>query len=1345
MYEILAADDNPSNLRLLQALLVAENYKLRLATNGSTVLTSVQSSQPDLILLDIDMPEMTGYEVCRKLKEDPLTHEIPVIVVSEHQDILDMAKVFSVGAVDCVTKPFRADELKFRIRTHLKLRTPQRNLFQLNQAIEDQVKERTKRPEFTSEEFLREIKIRRQTEEALAQEKAFTSHVVKGAPTLICGIAPDGICTYLNPAVSVTTGYSEEEVLGRNWWRLFYPGREYEQVEQLFENFEKEGFQVRNYEMDLITKNGSKRTISWNSVNRFDEKGILLEVIGIGEDVTNRKKMEAALKQSEHRYEDLFDRAPDMYVSVDAKTAIVLECNQTTCDVVGLPKEEILGNPVFPLYHPNAREKAYQSFQKFLKTGEARDVELQLQRKDGSAIDVLLNASAVWDEEGNILSTRSVWRDISRWKQLELAKSKLQLAIDQSMEGVSLHDEMGRFEYVNFAEMQMYGYESHELLGKSWDILYEPTQAARIEQEYFPLLQKNGKWRGELVGKKKNGEAFDVEVSLTQLKDAQGNAAGLICSCRDITERRQAEKAIRAGHEEMQALLAGTASVTGEEFFPVLVQHLAQALHVKYALVTELLEGDKKKTHCLSIRMGDQWGPGFFYSLEDTPCGEVIQSGEAYYPDNVQALFPNDQDLIDLGAVSYKGIRLDNSQGKAIGHLAILDNKPFVDSPRTQSLFRLFAGRASAELERKMAQVALEESEEHFQLAVRGSSDGLWDWPDPTQDKAWFSPRFYELLGYKDGEIEAKFSVFHSLMHPEDRQQIVETIEAHLTNQLPLDVEFRLQKKSGEYGWFRARGQTQRDDLGKPLRMAGSIQDINDRKRSESDLHALVEGTAFVGGESFFNALVRHLGLALRVQYVFLTEILEGEPQACRVIASWVGDRWGLPFTYQTSQTPCLEVFQYGLAYYPDRIQEQFPLDQKLVELGAVGYMGVQLANEGGKAIGHLCILDDKPLKDKLRIQALVSVFAGRASGELNRQQIEESLQRSEEKYRSLFEAASDGIVVYQDECFMDCNQQFLEILGLSRDQLIGQTPWSTSPAIQPDGERSEAKARRVLAEAFAGKPMRFEWLHVRGDGTLIDVEVSLNVTQLDQRPAVLCNVRDIRERKQAEEQLQNAYKGLVDLTSRLESAKEEERKRIARELHDEFGQALSSLKWDLACLRREIQDQACLKDMDKLQAHIHSMSDLLLQTIQATRRIATSLRPPLLDDLGLIPALEWQVRDFQDRTGISCTLEIDPTAVGEPITPDHATALFRMTQELLTNVLRHAQASQIHIDFRKKKGLLQLEVQDNGIGLSEQSSIPTASLGLLGIRERVKALGGNFTIRGVPGKGTTAVVLISI
>ncbi|HSE60303.1 MAG TPA: PAS domain S-box protein, partial [Nitrospiraceae bacterium] len=227
-------------------------------------------------------------------------------------------------------------------------------------------------------------------------------------------------------------------------------------------------------------------------------------------------------------------------------------------------------------------------------------------------------------------------------------------------------------------------------------------------------------------------------------------------------------------------------------------------------------------------------------------------------------------------------------------------------------------------------------------------------------------------------------------------------------------------------------------------------------------------------------------------------------------------------------------------------------------------------------------------------------------------------------------------------------------------------------------------------------------------------------------------------ERRRAEEQLQQSQDRLRSLTARLESVREDERIRIAREIHDELGQALTGVKLELSLLRDQMPE-----GRPALLATLESIAKLVDTTIQSVRRIATELRPVVLDQLGLIPAIEWQAREFQSRTAIQCTLDIYLRSVS--LSQAGSTAMFRIFQEILTNVARHARASAVNITLQEQAGALVLEVRDNGRGVTDAELADPKSLGLVGMRERALLLGGATAITGIPGKGTTVKVRIPL
>jgi len=222
--------------------------------------------------------------------------------------------------------------------------------------------------------------------------------------------------------------------------------------------------------------------------------------------------------------------------------------------------------------------------------------------------------------------------------------------------------------------------------------------------------------------------------------------------------------------------------------------------------------------------------------------------------------------------------------------------------------------------------------------------------------------------------------------------------------------------------------------------------------------------------------------------------------------------------------------------------------------------------------------------------------------------------------------------------------------------------------------------------------------------------------------------------KKQNEEQ----HEQFRDLSAYLQTAREEERKSIAREIHDELGQALTTIKLELSLLQEEI-----VNDAATATSRTQSLKERVDETIRTVKRIITKLRPGLLDDLGLTAAIEWQANDFQRHTGIVCEVSIQPDEMN--INQEISTDMFRIFQETLTNITRHAGATRVMIHLTQIDDVLELQVQDNGHGITSEQINDPKSFGLIGIRERVQFWHGVVTIEGRTGVGTIITVRLPL
>jgi two-component system sensor histidine kinase UhpB len=363
------------------------------------------------------------------------------------------------------------------------------------------------------------------------------------------------------------------------------------------------------------------------------------------------------------------------------------------------------------------------------------------------------------------------------------------------------------------------------------------------------------------------------------------------------------------------------------------------------------------------------------------------------------------------------------------------------------------------------------------------------------------------------------------------------------------------------------------------------------------------------------------------------------------------------------------------------------------------------------------------------------------AADRLARKRAEEATAAAEERLRLSTRATNDAIWDWNISTQrLDWSEGFRSLIGLCPHELsLGLESWYDS--LHPE-EKERVVAARYAVINGGGERWSDQYRFRRADGTYAYVLDRGYVLRNDEGLAVraIGALTDLTKQKQVEMEISAAYERLRDLTRRLECAKEDERKRVARELHDEFGQLLTGLKLDLTSLGKQLARDATLSRPD-LMEKVQRMSTLVNDSIQVVRRVASDLRPSMLDDLGLIPALQWQAREFEARTGVPCETALSQDLAQRELDPERSSALFRIAQELLTNIMRHARASHVCLALREESDGWLLEVCDNGSGIREKDYANPTTLGLRGMQERVALFGGTMKFHGEREKGTTVRV----
>jgi PAS domain S-box-containing protein len=308
----------------------------------------------------------------------------------------------------------------------------------------------------------------------------------------------------------------------------------------------------------------------------------------------------------------------------------------------------------------------------------------------------------------------------------------------------------------------------------------------------------------------------------------------------------------------------------------------------------------------------------------------------------------------------------------------------------------------------------------------------------------------------------------------------------------------------------------------------------------------------------------------------------------------------------------------------------------------------------------------------------------------------------------------------------LEANRAVQAQLGLKPEDIIGKycpevvhglsEPWYACP----------------LEEAVRkGKPVEREALDQKSGRWIRSAIYPTRRSTPDGSRILFHMVSDITDRKEAEEQLEASREQLRSLSAHLESAREEERKSMAREIHDELGQILTALKIDLSSLTEGSAEEQQLP-----LRNVKSMNELIDMAIETVKRISAELRPPVLDDLGIAVALEWQAEELNKRTKIKCEFTSKPEDI--VLDPDRSIAIFRIFQEALTNVIRHSNASKVKAVLTKETDRIVLTIKDNGKGIEKKQIADPKAFGIIGMKERAHFLGGEVRINSAPGKGTS-------
>jgi PAS domain S-box-containing protein len=840
-----------------------------------------------------------------------------------------------------------------------------------------------------------------------------------------------------------------------------------------------------------------------------------------------------ALRESERRYQDLYDHAPALYWSVELATGRILACNETAARVLGYGREELIGGSVFDLYAPECHAQVRAGIRQLQAAGEVRDQILVVRRRDGTILEVSLQATAVRDAEGNVVASRSTWIDVSTSKRAERA---LQLSRDRLAQAERVA-QMGHWHYDvatsritwSAGHCRLFGLEPHQFDG-TWEAyagLVHPSDRSAVEARLRWYLREKRGGEGEYRILRADGEVRYLRATAEVVSDARGTVTSMFGTSTDVTDRRRLE-------EQLRHVVEHSTNV----FFSHTATHVLTYVSPQ---VRDVLDCEPEEA---LVRWTD--------FLTD-------------HPDNQAGIAATERAIATGKRQSPYELQLRTARGRVIW--VEVREAPLVRDGATVAI----VGALTDITQRREVEDALRRERELLDRTVNNVPVMFATYD--SAGRVLFVNRAWErILGWSLGECRAHPDLMAEFYpEPAERDRAL----AHI------------QDASGEWEDFRTRVRGGRilDTMWANVRLSdgtliGIGQDITERKAAE---RALAESEERL-----------RLAVTAANQGLFDADVPSGvsvvSPQYCRM-----------------------------LGYEPDELE---------------------MTHEAWLERMHP---DDRPAVGKR--------YADYLAGHTGDYEAEFRLR------------AKDGTWKW--------------ILAVGR-----LVEWDAN-----------------------GRPRRFLGSHT-----------------------------DITARKAAEEEVRASHARIRELAFQQEQAREAERARMARELHDEMGQALTGFKMDLAWLRERIP----AGDHDARTRAVEALG-LVNGMVDVVRRMSGELRPGVLDDLGLGPAIRWQVREFQRRSGLPVRLD------GMECIPDmdlgHALAVFRIVQEALTNIARHAQATTVVISANVADGRMRMAIRDDGRGILQEANTSRVPLGILGMQERAAAWGGTVTVEVATPRGTVVAL----
>jgi PAS domain S-box-containing protein len=1022
-------------------------------------------------------------------------------------------------------------------------------------------------------------------------------------------------------------------------------------------------------------------------------------------DVSERVQAQAALSESETKYRELVDKAPHaIIVHVDD---IVVMVNRSAVRVFGAGHaSELVGLHIDTLTEPSYRVSSGDRWHQALQgIADLFPVEIQGLRLDGNAFEMQVTASVMPYEGSTAMVAQVV--DISDRLRAEEALHKseeqFRLAFNASAIGLGMTHPDGRWLQVNQALCEIVGYSEQHLLSINFQSITHPDDLERDLEQLERLLDGHvGHYQMEKRYIHAQGHVVWIHLTVSLVRDAGGAPLYTIAQIEDVSERRRLETELLSS----QARLTATFNAMPDLLFEVGADGTIYDFHSPH---TDLL----------------LFAPGEFLGKR------------------VSETMPR-----QAADVVHHALREAARTGRSIGHQYTLD------LPGGERWFELSVSRKASlaqegqrfitlardVTERVQSEVDLRHSEERFRQMAENIKEVFWLANAPDGAMLYISPAFETMTGITVASVMKDSNAWVAALHPDDRANALAAVQAGWGAD-GYDLEYRLLTLAGAVRWIHSRAFPVRDALGISFRMAGIMDDVTARKnrQQQEDIErGILESLAsdqtlpellayFVRAYEALLPPSRGSALLMDPDGVHLRH--GAAPQLPKTYCDAIDDIAIGPDTGS-----CGTAAYTGEAVMVADIQcDPRWRDHREIAArhGLRACWSVPIKSTGGKLLGTFAFYFNAPRVASADELELLERGAQLASAAIERRQAVDALQKSESRYRALVEWSPLGIAVHQAGSLVYVNPACMEIFGArSAAELIGKQVLD----LVVEAERPQAQARTDQVLAGETTPLALRRF-LRLNGSVVEIESKGAPISINSAPAVQFTMRDVTAENTAKRALQNNRTELRKLSARVLAVQETERRRIAHELHDELGQALTAVKINLQAHSRFGKQAIDPLEIENIR--------IVEGALQHVRHLSLALRPSMLDDLGLVPALRWLSDQAATRSGLIVRLE---SAIPlSRLDPDLETACFRVVQEALTNVARHAGASEVRIGLAIDKDMLQLSVRDDGCGFDvkqmRQRATRGGSMGILGMQERASLLEGSLEIESRPGQGSELIL----